>query len=42
MELDDVTAAKIKRIYDMYYADEITVDDAIHKLELIINGVEDE
>jgi hypothetical protein len=42
MELDDETSAKVKKVYDKYYASEITSEEAMYQLELIINEVENE
>jgi hypothetical protein len=42
VKMDDEIAAKIKSVYDKYYAGEISSEEAMHKLELIINEVEDD
>ena len=38
MELTDTEARLVKRIYDKYYAELITADDALVYLEQLING----
>ena len=40
MELDNEIASKVKKVYDRYYASEITSEEAMYQLELIINEVE--
>jgi hypothetical protein len=42
MEIDDRTAQKIKSIYNRYWSGNITADEALNELELIINGVDDD
>jgi len=40
MELNETEQKTVKRIYDFYHSNEIDADEALLKIELLINGQE--
>jgi len=42
MEISNNEAKVIKQIYDEYYSGSITADEALHELEILINGIDEE